>query len=443
MTDLFELTFQALELSLQGTTSETISNSYNNDNNNNSSKKNKLEKQLLLSISQNSRNITTNKFIEIQKLRKLIINKYQLLLLTKDTTIDNINTTIVTIRNSCELENDIINKRIHNQKLLSIKRMKELVLEIIGEYGKSSIRVNRRQELLVSNKRNLLIVSVWKMRWDKFILKLRYDLLFNGHNNKSYDENMKLYQSINLFCCRRLDYDLDNMEIQYVMDKFYKKYSVRDKNYVITAVLKIAKPSSSGNDKDQSFGNQPIREATTVKQFIGLLSLIELWLSRNSTGRAISAGTAIARSRPNSAANNKTMDNSKVRETKKTLLDFISTERIEYFHPSSFSPEIWNSYCNQLYPSTGNHDPRGSDSHIEEMNEFARRYCSQHLSTLSSSRLYFCLEERCLFNLASPMSARSSSDEKRDSAELTFDILQCLQVVFYSLQQTHPYTLLQ
>ena len=54
--------------------------------------------------------------------------------------------------------------------------MKDLVFEVIGEYGKSNVRLNRRQEYLRKTGRAKVLACIWTHNWQKFSLRLKFDL---------------------------------------------------------------------------------------------------------------------------------------------------------------------------------------------------------------------------------------------------------------------------
>jgi len=72
-------------------------------------------------------------------------------------------------------------RRLMQQVLGSDRRMRELIFEILGEYGKSDVRVKRRQEYVVFTARMKLVTRISLLRWQRFALFLCSELSASAH----------------------------------------------------------------------------------------------------------------------------------------------------------------------------------------------------------------------------------------------------------------------
>jgi hypothetical protein len=81
--------------------------------------------------------------------------------------------------NSCNSQSYASIRRLANQKSNADKRLRELVFEIIGEYGKSSLRITRRRSYLHKVGCVKLILNAWCLQWAKFCRRLQFELYNN------------------------------------------------------------------------------------------------------------------------------------------------------------------------------------------------------------------------------------------------------------------------
>ena len=77
--------------------------------------------------------------------------------------------------NTAVVRSETIQRRLNMQKQSAERRMRELVFEVIGEYGKSELRMRRRKEYLtyVSTMQHLWMVR--KVSWDRFAARLVFE----------------------------------------------------------------------------------------------------------------------------------------------------------------------------------------------------------------------------------------------------------------------------
>lgn len=81
--------------------------------------------------------------------------------------------------NSCNSQSYASMRRLAIQKSNADKRLRELIFEIIGEYGKSSLRITRRRSYLHKVGCVKLILNAWCLQWAKFCRRLHFELYSN------------------------------------------------------------------------------------------------------------------------------------------------------------------------------------------------------------------------------------------------------------------------
>lgn len=445
--DIFDLTFDILQKSLSSDSTVTKDTAQST-----------IEVALNASVlDQLNRKVDARKN-ELANTRHVLVDNYKAAVKGKSNAISQTEGSLRLNHAVCKQFEHVMQRRLASQRSGSERRMKDLVFEVVGEYGKSNIRITRRQDYLRKTGRAKMVVAVWSMNWQKFALRLKFDLCMSMLNERNIDaSNMALCQS--LVQCTHLSVENDKEEMESVIRKLTKKCGlISDKRVVVQSIVRITK-----GGKDKTLIHSSFRAATNVRELSDALNVLKAWVqksapaatsaqsnvpsnpalgARNIASRGKSAGGARPRPLPVSSAPN----------TGPLLKELLSTAPVTWMHPSSCAPSLWDQVYHEQYTqgSEASASSSSSSSTAEEdvFAKFARKYHAQHTSALWSDRAYFCLEERSLGTCSdidpdgravSPDSAllavlgdiaEASKDEKRVALEnaITVQLLSTLQV---------------
>jgi hypothetical protein len=186
----------------------------------------------------------------------------------------------------------VMMRRLATQKNSSEKRMRDLVFEVIGEYGKSNIRILRRQQYLRKTGRTKIVLAVWTMNWQKFALRLKYDLCQSIMAARAADSSA-FAATWNVVHCAHLDPHRHKEELEYVIKKLTKKIGlVSEKKLIVQSVVRVSK-----HGKDKSLTQTAVRMATNTKEFYDILHCLSAWVSKGivlPAGSASGAGSGAA-----------------------------------------------------------------------------------------------------------------------------------------------------
>lgn len=387
--DIFDLTFEALQRSLISDGRHEIDT-------------NSVQTALQsVALSQVSNKLST-KVSEVQRKRRVLIDRYNAAVKEKLNAIAQtegsrrLNTAI------CKQYEHAMERRLVCQRSSSERRMKDLVFEVVGEYGKSHIRIARRQEYLRKTGRTKIALSVWNMNWQKFSLRLKFELCQSMIADHRFPDVAVMTLAHNVVQCAHLNCETDKAELESVVKKIAKKSGlIADKRLIIQSVVRIAK-----NGKDKGLIPSSFKVATNLKELQEIVAVLKAWAKRSAPpasqianqpsnpatmGRNLSSrggGTRSAsgvRPRPLPAA---------VIPTQGPLLkELLSTSSIAWLHSASFLPTHWD----QLYLDQYSNSENPSTTLLTDpFSNFVRKYHAQHTCTLFSERAYFCLEERSL-----------------------------------------------
>ena len=158
-----------------------------NQKNDQQEKASVLEEKVSLFMRKDLQNAALARLQRIQEMRRLTLTRLATRIHQNRKKMDAMEsshfqalTTAVRHRNATE-------RRLMQQVLGADRRMRELIFEILGEYGKSDVRVKRRQEYIHFTARLKLVARISLLRWQRFVLHL-CDLLTNaGHQNSNHE----------------------------------------------------------------------------------------------------------------------------------------------------------------------------------------------------------------------------------------------------------------
>ena len=90
---------------------------------------------------------------------------------------------------SAKIQELITDRRLSQQVVNAERRVRELVHEIIGEYGKCELRLNRRNEYLIRTSLMHLSWTAWKSLWNRFGARLCLDVQMHEDIFQAEDDN--------------------------------------------------------------------------------------------------------------------------------------------------------------------------------------------------------------------------------------------------------------
>jgi len=132
----------------------------------------KLYNMVILEMKRKSYNYKNN----FTTIRNLLFYKYKNIIQHKSKILQYIENKFILNNMLSQQYNNIIQQRLSHQKYNSEKRIKDLFYEVIGEYSKSYLRIERFHDHMLTTSRMKLILSLWKLQWQKFIIRFKYDI---------------------------------------------------------------------------------------------------------------------------------------------------------------------------------------------------------------------------------------------------------------------------
>jgi hypothetical protein len=380
---------------------------------------------------------------------------------------------------ACLRHKDVISGRLAQQAQGTERRMKELVFEIIGEYAKSEERLSRRQDYLIRAAQLKIVSKVTKLRWQRFLLCLCSDSTISGpllsqgaECSQDAVRGHKLSSSV-------LCHLNDSSEISVVTGAVNRIAGGLHPVKVITVVklsrlqvpLKRRKVSniatspvlrglipicisqsnipaparalpSDGDGSNQSHRNlYSTCLISTTGDFLNAMGQIESWVKPVNSNK-IDQNQLFERTA-------KSPGKSKSERPWNFSTKLLSSSPIEWLHPPSYFPSIWEqihsdelrgvyTHVHRLESNpidqnrnrdrsrnsnrSSNRDGDNSNSHLQmdetaRISDFVKKFTLQYSSFLSSDRVYFCLEERALATRHRGTLDPKGGDEEEDLSE--------------------------
>jgi hypothetical protein len=380
--------------------------------------------------------------------------------------------------NVCKRQAILSDHRLISQEEVADRRLRELVFEIIGEYGKSHIRLSRRKEYMRDTGRNKLVISMWSLRWGRFCAVLKKRIILSICNNSGAENTLvaSLKDADKSLKCRLLLPQRDRDEIGHVKKILTKHLSAipgnRLESFECLSIVKVSKTglqTKSAVDTEASHKEQKVSIAKSTTDLQAFESILHKWAYKHIIGSSgsnkqppsssLSKGSQ-PRVRSQSAL---PLDAFNIR-CKEALKNILSAQCISWLHPTSFYPIIWDGiqshlrgtsaysyiplpfrdYCIQaksfpymyvcmyVYNVFFMYDVGDVTSAVFDQqssrDDFIRRYYLQFSSTLYNDTVYICLEERQLVLSAAPMRNRTTSTETFDDGDTVLALLTALEV---------------
>jgi hypothetical protein len=146
----------------------------------------------------------------IQKLRRKVLNGYDSKIAYHSHMLHSVEHSCTDASEVCRRLKYVIDRRNESLVNTAERRMRELVYEITGEYGKSDIRIKRRRKFLLLNARLNLAWSIWHMRWKRLALRLDHTCAVRIGNLVLQAPSIKPKAAI--LCCRNNKSEIANIE---------------------------------------------------------------------------------------------------------------------------------------------------------------------------------------------------------------------------------------
>ena len=336
--------------------------------------------------------------------------------------IERLNEMIQTAEKTCEVtilrvvrHKEALERRLIQQIVNSDRRMRELVFEILGEYGKSNERLSRRQDYLLYLARLQLVSQISYQRWIRFSITLCHELNKNNRIKNESEQNCTELDDY-LINSKVLNHSEDTTEwerIKTVLDNNLTNNRSYNLPYTLVAVVKLTrtlqirrKLSSNSNNVPLSSSSQSTKQTIRNSPFPMkvITNINDLSDSISSVLRPWTLGGKLDIFGSNVSSNYLRNKETHTRyrkpfrdEGKNISTDFIDVSSISWLHPSSFYPMIWRNIAKDMMnslPTPVTNLNNIYHNEISKLDDFLSVYFSQHSSFVASNRLYYCLEER-------------------------------------------------
>ena len=266
--------------------------------------------------------------------------------------------------NVCKRQANLSDNRLISQQQVADRRLRELVFEVIGEYGKSHIRLARRKAYMRDTGRDKLVLSIWSLRWSRFCVVLKKGMIlsigYSSSSGSSSGENTASAASLNnadkSLKFRLLITQKDRDEINHTKNLLTKHLSAipgsRLESFVCLSVIKISKTGSQtkatvatdANSKEQKFFIA--KSSTDLQAFETILHKwtykhVVAFLGANNKQFPSSSSSKGGQPRPRSHQSSYPQDAFNIR-SKEALKNILSAQCISWLHPPSYNPILWN-----------------------------------------------------------------------------------------------------
>jgi hypothetical protein len=312
----------------------------------------------------------------------------------------------------------------------SERRIRELIFEIIGEYGKSEARIARRQDYLAHAVRLKFVWRVLHVRLQRYVLCLRKEISPNKLDES--DSNDLIVSALSQL--------KDSSEINFITNRIISLSKNKDiviNSLTISSIIKLTKQIKKENPlllpinstlHDSKCSN--IQEKDVRHDEMSIINSTSEYMKTINDLRIWKNGKILIDNKQNAVNTNLNLNLNKL----------LSISSVVWIHPSSYYPDLWRLICmnydnnevalnNDLNPDS--HDRSDIDleeSYIDDfvdddnnntnqsnnfkeqykdkeilrnvdrnnLNDLVSRLLIQHSSSLASDRVYVSLDERFL-----------------------------------------------
>lgn len=338
---------------------------------------------------------------------------------------------------NCEKFALAVQRRMKCQVTAAEKRMQELSFEIIAEYGKSELRLLRRQEYLNYAGQLGIAWAAWKLIWNRFLCRLCFDM---GIMQLSSTDGRRTSLDCKIMCPKE-----DRDELRKILAKVKKRMvSIQGDRIQLVTAVRIVKLREIGLSHTSSSSCKSIDFASAeyVDDWRNLANILQDWSNPGLTGSSGWHGGAPHSSGPKTQSNRRQQDTG-ASSTAATCraMSFLKSHVISWLHPPSYQPIHFDILATNIHhrvvPSpaqtakvncTNNRSssndsgptrlPRTVSPQISggvganalgQMDLFISRFCMQHTAQVMTERIYFCLEERAMADLPIPPVSASTT----------------------------------
>ena len=426
----------------------------------------------------------------IRTMRKLTMKRLKSQFEMESCRVQAIESTYYQADSACLRHKDVISGRLAQQVHGTERRMKELVFEIIGEYAKSEERLSRRQDYLIRAAQLKIVGKVTKLRWQRFLLCLCSDSTLSSPVLSPGADSSKDVQSGHNIRSSVLCHLNDTSEISVVtgavnriagvtsltashpiklitvvkLSRFHVPLKRRRVSNIATSPVlpgltpiyinqsdlpARALPSDGSSQLYRNINDTCL--ISTTGDFFKAMGHIESWMKPGLNSDKTEQNQTFQRTAkfPNEKESGRSWNFS----TK-----LLSSSPIEYLHPPSYFPSIWqqihtdelrgvhvhrtesdpldtNRNRNRNRSKSDSDSGDGDNSKLDEtgrISDFVKKFTLQHSSFVSSDRVYFCLEERALATrhrgTLDPEGGREEEESPSEEQKM-LDIYSYLQVL--------------
>ena len=408
------------------------------------------------------RDATTSRLEYTKKTRMLTVRSLSSKIRTETLKVQAMESIYFQTEAACLRHKEISKRRLIQQAQGAERRMRELVFEIIGEYGKSEVRLCRRQEYLLQTTQLKLTGRVSRLRWERFVHRICKDPSPISPASKMMEGERGLLKGDTL-SGKVLCHLGDSREISAVtsaLERIQRELlpHVLSKLHIVT-VVRFSRPvhspkrvrqnstahtssissaaatltrqtdtsfnSLNQHGKQSKFLSDEIQLVTNTAQFLAAMEQLNSWILGDKSKKA------------NQSKDDNLPIESIIQPGVKSIedkihasTDFLSVSHCVWLHPSSFYPVIWQRIARSVSgvlkcagPQSDKLEDQDEAQYVDCRNSsksdsFMSRYCLQHTSHLSIDRVYLCLEERRL----------TSDQSQAKGGETTAQLYDYLQV---------------
>lgn len=304
-------------------------------------------------------------------------------------------------RESCRCVLSSNQRRLKQQITVAENRMRELVFEIVGEYGKGEVRLNRRREYLIRTGELAKVWLITKLMWERFALRLCHDISLPD-GEKSRRSQLKK-ASTNILCPVKNKDEWRGLET-----KVRRLQQAIDDCVVITSMIRVTKSTPSHDSvpglADTKLTNRevPAHFASNLRDLGYFYSILQSW----QVGAAPMVMPGPTRSENSSQQKLKQLDTS---SHATNFRAHLKASCVAWMHPPSYChqqfaalfPEPEHRRCgddrNELPVQAIDAGANGAvvtSAEDEREKAFVSRLLAQHSAQLFGNRIYLCLEER-------------------------------------------------
>ena len=347
------------------------------------------------------------------------------------------------------------------QRYNAEKRMKELVFEIIGEYGKCKCRLESRQKYVAFSAKIGKLLSTWRLSWQRYLLRLTLEVSMkaNSISNKVRANGIH---------CEMLCFRRDSLEVQAAMRLLNNKRVLgSDIDYSVGSIIRITKQSQLGAaDTRLMLPNESMCIIDSVDKVVELPTMLSNWLlnkplhSNNATDISTSK-RKLGSPRATSSSNHRGLAHHHKDAVVSKLKTFLKSSTIAWMLPGSYPLQpfaslinrgfitnsrqvVYTEHVNMNGSVTSTRDSvdmsdrtsdRSSVDVMPVLDKFILEMVLRNGARVDNDRIYFCLEERASLKVlemgGGGGGASSSADSNASPTVAVMVAVRNIQVGFY------------